>query len=382
MIQNPVISSSNQATKTNTVLKVVAHIARIFVGGVFIFSGLVKLNDPVGTQIKLEEYFEVFAADLPALHDFWLALVPYALYFSVLMCAAEVILGVALLVSYKLKTTSWALLLLVIFFTFLTFYSAYFNKVTDCGCFGDFMKLKPWTSFTKDIVLLVLILLILSQRAIYRNLRTGWLVGLSAIFSLALAVYAILFLPPVDFSAYKIGANIPAQMQPSEPLKYKYVLEKNGKTEEMEKYPTDTTYHFKEMVLMNENAKPKITDYKVWNDSGDFTQETFTGQKLIVILKNTPDLNNASLSDIRSLVNALKDSPVQSLILTSNSDAEIKKICQAHQLTIPYYFADGTVLKTIARSNPGIWLLKDGTVRGKWHYNSTPTKAEILDLLQ
>ena len=106
MIQNPVISSTQQATKTNIVLKVVAHIARIFVGGVFIFSGLVKLNDPVGTQIKLEEYFEVFAADLPALHDFWLALVPYALYFSVLMCAAEVILGVALLVSYKLKTTS------------------------------------------------------------------------------------------------------------------------------------------------------------------------------------------------------------------------------------------------------------------------------------
>jgi uncharacterized membrane protein YphA (DoxX/SURF4 family) len=363
-------------------MKITAHIARILVGVIFIFSGLVKLNDPAGTQIKLEEYFEVFATDWPVMHDFWMALVPYALYFSVLMCAAEVVLGVALLVSYKLKTTSWILLLLVIFFTFLTFYSAYYNKVTDCGCFGDFIKLKPWTSFGKDIFLLVLILFILWKRAIYRNLPTGSLVALSAIFSLGVALYAILFLPPFDFLPYKIGANIPAQMKPSEPLRYKYILEKDGKTTEFEQYPSDTTYKFKEMVLVNENAKPKITDYKVWNDTGDFTQETFKGEKLILIFKNTDDLNSASLADIRSLVNSLKDTNVQPLILTSNSDADMKRICQAHQLEVPYYYADGTVLKTIARSNPGIWLLKDGTVMGKWHYNSTPNRGEILDKLQ
>jgi len=363
-------------------MKIAAHIARFVVGAIFIFSGLVKLNDPVGTQIKLEEYFEVFATDWPFMHDFWMALVPYALYFSVLMCAAEVILGVALLVSYKLKTTSWVLLLLVVFFTFLTFYSAYYNKVTDCGCFGDFVKLKPWASFSKDIFLLVLILFILWQRAIYRSLRTGWLVGLSAIFSLALALYAILFLPPIDFLPYKIGANIPAQMQASEPLRYKYILEKNGKTESFEQYPNDTTYKFKEMVLINEGAKPKITDYKVWNDTGDFTQETLKGEKLIVVFKNTPDLNNASLAKIRTLVNSLKDTNVQSLILTSNSGDTMQQICKAHQLEMPYYYADGTVLKTISRANPGLWLLKDGTVMGKWHYNSTPTRGEILDKLQ
>jgi uncharacterized membrane protein YphA (DoxX/SURF4 family) len=356
-------------------MKIAAHIARILVGAIFIFSGLVKLNDPVGTQIKLE-------ADWPVMHDFWMALVPYALYFSVLMCAAEVVLGVALLVSYKLKTTSWVLLLLVVFFTFLTFYSAYYNKVTDCGCFGDFLKLKPWTSFSKDVFLLVLILFILWQRGIYQNLRTGFFVGLSAVFSLALAIYAIMFLPPLDFLPYKIGANIPAQMQPSEPMRYKYILEKDGKTEEFEQYPSDTTYKFKEMVLLNEEAKPKITDYKVWNDAGDFTQETFKGEKLILIFKNSTDLNSASLSDIRTLVNSLKDSDVQPLILTSNSAETMQQICASHQLNVPFYYADGTVLKTISRSNPGIWLLKDGTVKGKWHYNSTPDRGEVLDLLQ
>ncbi len=362
-------------------MKILAHIVRFLVGGIFIFSGLVKLNDPVGTQIKLEEYFEVFAADMPVMHDFWMSLVPFALYFSVLMCAAEVILGVALIVSWRLKQVNWVLLLLIIFFTFLTFYSAYYNKVTDCGCFGDFLKLKPWTSFTKDIVLLVLVLFLIWQRNLFRNLRTGSLVGLSAIFSVALAFYAIRYLPPIDFLPYKIGNNIPQLMQPSEPLRYKYIMEKDGKTEEFEKYPSDTTYKYKEMVLINENAKPKITDYKVWNNDGDFTQETFKGKKLIVIIKNGTDLNGASLAEIRSLVNSVKDSGIEPLILTSNSDADIQEIRKAYLLDIPYYFADGTVLKTISRSNLGIWLLQDGTVKGKWHYNTTPDKETVLSKL-
>ena len=133
-------------------MKIAAQIAKVIVGILFIFSGLIKLNDPVGTEIKLEEYFEVFAQDLPALHDFFIGLVPFALYFSVLLCVAEVVLGVALLVSYKPKSTSWLLLITIVFFTFLTFYSAYFNRVTDCGCFGDAIKLKPWTSFSKDML--------------------------------------------------------------------------------------------------------------------------------------------------------------------------------------------------------------------------------------
>ena len=362
-------------------MKILAHIVRFLVGGIFIFSGLVKLNDPVGTQIKLEEYFEVFATDMPFMHDFWMALVPLALYFSVLMCAAEVILGVALLASWRLKQVNWILLALIVFFTFLTFYSAYFNKVTDCGCFGDFLKLKPWTSFTKDIILLVLILFLIWQSKVFRSLRTGSLVAFSAILSIALAIYAIRYLPPVDFLPYKIGNNIPQLMQPSEPLRYKYVMEKEGKTEEFEQFPSDTTYKYKEMVLINENAKPKITDYKVWNNEGDLSQETFTGKKLIMIIKNGPDLNVASLAEIRSLIKSLKGTGVESLILTSNSDAEIQEIRKAYAIDVPYYFADGTVLKTISRSNPGIWLLKDGTVKGKWHYNTTPDKAAVLGKL-
>ncbi|GAB2773824.1 DoxX family protein [Rhabdobacter roseus] len=363
-------------------MKIFAQFARFIVGVLFIFSGLIKLNDPVGTQIKLEEYFEVFATDLPALHDLFVALIPYALYLSVFLCTAEVVLGVALLVRYKPKATSWLLLAIILFFTFLTFYSAYFNKVTDCGCFGDAIKLKPWTSFGKDVFLLVLIIFIIYRRRDFRSLPTGMVVAVATVLSLGIAFYAIRHLPILDLLPYRVGANIPQQMQPSEPIRYQYVFEKDGKTQKYEQYPSDTTLVFKEMVVLNEDAKPKITDYRAWNDEGDFTQESFQGKKLILIIKNLKDLNTAAFPAIRKLVDELKTQGVEPLIFTSVSSTQIEQLRREQQLNIPYYYADATVLKTISRSNPGLWLLQEGSVRGKWHYNDTPTAEEVLTLLQ
>ena len=363
-------------------MKILAHISRVIVGLLFIFSGLIKLNDPVGTQYKLEEYFEVFATDFSNFQHFFEALIPFALYFSVFLCAAEVVLGIALLVGYKPKTISWLLLLIIIFFTFLTFYSAYFNKVTDCGCFGAAIKLTPWTSFGKDVFLLILILIILYQRKIFKSQPTGFIVALSTLASLGIAVYAIRHLPIIDLLSYRVGANIPAQMKPSEPLKYKYVFTKAGKDLEFEQYPTDTTLVFKDMIVLNEDAKPKITDYRVWNDEGDFTEQSFKGTKLFLIIKNLTDINTAAFPDIQKLVNAVKKKGVEPIVLTSASSAEISKFLTAHQLVVPYYYVDATVLKTISRSNPGLWLLKDGTVKGKWHYNDTPTEEEVVEDLE
>ena len=363
-------------------MKILAQISRVIVGLLFIFSGLIKLNDPVGTQYKLEEYFEVFATDLPQFHDFFMALVPLALYFSVFLCTAEVVLGIALLVGYKPRTISWFLLAIITFFTFLTFYSAYFNKVTDCGCFGAAIKLTPWTSFGKDLFLLVLIIIIVIYRKRFTVLPTGIIVVISTIASLGIAVYALRHLPILDLLPYRVGANIPAQLKPSEPLRYSYVFEKDGKEFEFEKYPTDTTLKFKEMLVLNEDAKPKITDYKVWNDEGDFTEGTFEGKKLFLIIKNLTDINTAALPDINKLINNVKTKGVEPVILTSGNSDEIVKFLSAHQLNAPYYYVDATVLKTISRSNPGLWLLKDGTVKGKWHYNDTPTAEEVIELVK
>src|SRR3954465_11499556 len=136
-------------------MKLLANIARFLVGVLFIISGFIKANDPLGFSYKLDEYFVVF-------HMEWLSAISLGL--AIFICAAEIGLGVATLAGAKMKFTSWSLLLMIIFFTFLTFYSWYFNKVTDCGCFGDALHLTPLQSFEKDIVLLVLILLIFSQR--------------------------------------------------------------------------------------------------------------------------------------------------------------------------------------------------------------------------
>ncbi|MBC8155123.1 MAG: DoxX family protein [Bacteroidetes bacterium] len=359
-----------------------ARIARFLVGTVFIISGLIKINDPLGTQIKFDEYFEVFAQDVPLLHGFFTGLVPFTLLMSVLFCASEVVLGVALLARYKPKLTIWILLLLVTFFTFLTFYSAYFNRVTDCGCFGEAIKLKPWTSFTKDVVLMVLILFIIGHRNRIMPRKMGWLVALTTVLTVGLGVYAILFLPPVDMLPYAVGKSIPTQMKPSEALRYTYIMEKAGKTAEFATYPTDTTYTFKEMVLANENAKPKITDYRVWNDAGDFTPQTFEGNKLFVIVKTTTDIDAGSIPAIRSLVNGLKGTDITPIILTSVSTDEINRFRTEYQLDLPAYQADATVLKTIMRANPGTWLLSNGVVKGKWHYNSTPTAVEVKTMIE
>ena len=134
-------------------MKTIVGIARIFVGIFFIISGFIKMNDPVGFSYKLQEYFGEDVLNLPFLQ-------PFALGIAVFVVIYELLLGVMLILGYRKKFTMWSLLLMIIFFTFLTFYSAYFNKVTDCGCFGDALPLTPWQSFWKDVVLLVLILLI------------------------------------------------------------------------------------------------------------------------------------------------------------------------------------------------------------------------------
>jgi len=137
-------------------MKWLDYLVRYFVGGLFIFSGLVKLNDPMGTEIKMEEYFEVFSSDFTHLFEY---LIPYAMVIGMILIILEIVLGVAVLLSFKMKWTLRALGILIIFFTFLTFYSAYFNKVTDCGCFGDAIPLTPWQSFSKDVMFIILIMI-------------------------------------------------------------------------------------------------------------------------------------------------------------------------------------------------------------------------------
>ncbi|TPE45353.1 BT_3928 family protein [Pontibacter mangrovi] len=363
-------------------MKFISNLFWLFVAVLFIFSGLIKINDPVGTAIKLEEYFEVFSTDIA---PFFKSFEPYSLFLSIFLSAAEIVLGVALLVRYQLKLVLWLLLIMIVFFTFLTFYSAYFNKVTDCGCFGDAIKLTPWESFTKDVVLLIMILVLLfTQQYLQPFMRasSGAIITIiTAALSVAVGWFAYEHLPYIDFRSYKIGNNIPALMKPSEPLRYKYIMTKNGQDEEFEEYPTDTTYTFKEMVAINPEAGPKITDFNVWNDTADLTQEVLTGKKLLIIVQSVAKAKQDNFDSINALVKAAEAAGITPMVVTSSSAAEFEAFRHEVNLAVPYYFGDGTVLKTIIRSNPGLVLLQDGTVKGKWHHNDTPSIEEVQELL-
>ncbi|KAA9340316.1 BT_3928 family protein [Adhaeribacter soli] len=363
-------------------MKWITRFCWIFVGVLFIFSGLIKINDPAGTAIKLEEYFEVFGHDFGS---FFLSFRPLSLYLAIFLNVLEIALGVALLMRWHLKTVLNALLALIVFFTFLTFYSAYFNKVTDCGCFGDAIKLTPWESFTKDIVLLVMIVILIATKRYIpaqRNYRmAGIVTGIATAFSFLVGMYAILHEPILDFRAYKVGNNIPALMKPSEPLRYKYIMEKNGQEKEFEVYPTDTTWVYKEMVPLNPEAGPKITDFSVWNDEGTFTDEVFTGNKLLILVHTVEKTDKSAFAEINKLVEELQGAPLQIWALTSSGGQQFDVFRHEQNLAVPFYFTDATVLKTMMRSNPGIMLLKNGTVVGKWSRNDVPTAEEVKSKL-
>ena len=374
-------------------MRFIYSILRYLVGSIFIFSGLIKINDPVGTQIKLEEYFGVFSTDFTSLFDL---LVPFALLISIVLCTLEIIIGIALLMNYKMRIVLKLLLSLIVFFTFLTFYSAYFNKVTDCGCFGDAIKLTPWESFYKDIILLVFSISIYFLNKNLKNqvgifyikifddkvFRNGIII-VSTIISLIISFSAINFLPFIDFRAYKIGNYIPDLMNPSEELKYSYIMEKEGREYEFESYPLDESFTFKKIKLLNPEAQPKITDYSLWNETGDYTNESFLGNKLFIIIHdvNKMGLKGRKLEDFISHLKILVSNInfwIEPIIITSSDSKSFNDFKEKYNIEIKNVYGDATVLKTIIRSNPGFFLLRNGTVTGKWHYNKFPDAKEIL----
>lgn len=362
-------------------MRIIYELARYSVGGLFIFSGLIKVNDPVGTAIKLEEYFDVFSYDIA---PFFAWFIPAALFLSVFLSVLEIVLGVALIVGFKMRATAWSLLTLIVFFTFLTFYSAYFNKVTDCGCFGDAIKLTPWESFTKDIILLFLIGLIFINKDRYLSVFPSWFqlmkVGGATVFFILFAVYTIRHLPILDFRAYAIGNHLPSLMQPSEPLRYEYVMEKDGEEFTFENYPSEGDYEFISMDLVNPEAEPKITDLNVWTDEDDFTDDLMIGNKLLVVIYSADKANTFNMEEIKKLSENLPNG-IDAWILTSSGYSIFEPFRHEHQLALPFYYADATVLKTMVRSNPGILLISNGTVKGKWHHNDVPDLEELIDSL-
>jgi uncharacterized membrane protein YphA (DoxX/SURF4 family) len=358
---------------------------RLSTGVLFIFSGLIKLNDPIGTEIKLEEYFEVFSTDFAGFFKYF---IPASLEIGLILVILEVVLGFALLINYRMEITTRVLIALILFFTFLTFYSAYFEKVTDCGCFGDAIPLKPWQSFYKDLILLAFSLHLVWYRKKFGPLVNNKIADISmasiTVICLIVGIYSIEHLPYIDFRPYKVGDNIKENMQPEEQPIFEYTFEKDGEQVKSQKYLLESNgYKLVEYRIINEDkTTPKITDFNVWNpDVGDFTEQVFEGIKLVVIIVDADKANRKHMNSISELVEQV-GSRIESIVLTSSDPTIFEPFRHEYQLAIPYFFADATVLKAMIRSNPGTMLLNNGIVMGKWHYNDTPGPNELLDALE
>jgi len=386
-------------------MKIAINIIRIFVALLFIFSGLIKANDPLGTAYKMEEYFEVWTADLTTssffLKDTLMNLFHFmnghTLFLSITMNAFEIIAGAALLLGWRMKLFSWLLLLLMIFFTILTGYTYKTGRPTNCGCFGDCIKITPEYSFYKDILLSALILVILFARRHIKPLfaprSNTALMLLVTIFSFGLQWYALKYLPPVDCLPFKKGNSIPEKMKvPAnavpDSIVMTFVYEKQGQKVEFtaDKFPADfndSLYKFKnrydKVARKGKNNEPPIKGFSLTSASstdstGNATISDSTHvilsepQALLLFNTDLPGTTPAWKDELLAVYAEANKKGIPFYFVTSNRDLANKIFSQMGFQNITVLNCDFTAIRTAARSNPTLYYLKQGIVAGKWSY--------------
>ncbi|MGB0166089.1 MAG: MauE/DoxX family redox-associated membrane protein [Luteibaculum sp.] len=426
-------------------MKAIVLISRILVGSLFIVSGLIKANDTLGFSYKLVEYFEPGVLNIEFL-------IPYALPLSFIICVVEVVLGALVLFGYRIKLTAFLLLGMILFFTWLTFYSAFFNKVTDCGCFGDAIKLTPWQSFYKDVVLLVLIAVIFLRRnkievntlahdkvilpfsliliVLFSAGMLGWqfpwiftillFVGVVAfkygikmrgdipviawikLVTIAFSAYTLYYLPIKDFRPYAIGKSIPEGMKTAEELGleapvYATMYQLKNKSTGEEKTVRSDIYMEKKMweewdyvdavgdpFKVKDGYEPPIHDFGILSADGEDVTFDFLDRSEPFFFVITYDIGKASSSSSDELNQLQKDAAQKGIDmygLSASSIEEIARYKMDNELSFEFFNADAIVLKTIIRSNPGLLLIENGVIKGKWPHTAYPDLKEAMEQL-
>ncbi len=506
-------------------MKLITNILRILTGILFVFSGFIKINDPIGFSIKLEEYFHVFAADLAPTPDTllitisnpelqvnetytrvlhnetektfsystsswqsvevkddkgninaqfdktlftilidgqelfkkeiqkndaapsnfvvsvtiarkdvysktvsiennkpvnredkfnladnvkelgWLgklfkAMIPFVLLIAVFICVFEILMGISLLIGWQRNLTLWLLALMILFFTFLTWYSAYYNKVTDCGCFGNAIPLTPWESFTKDLILSFFILILIFLRKYIKPIFSSgfsWkLISIFFLLTVLFAFYCWYYLPVFNFLKFAKGNNIeklttlPPEAK-QEKREMVFIYTKDGKDYEFttqqltdKKILENPSYKFKDRLdkVIEEGDRPEIHDFMMVDSDGiDHVKEFFEKDeyKLLMVSEGLTKTRPRAMRKMAALAKEWTEkSKFEFWALTSSSPEEAEAMRHEYQFTFKFYFGDNTNLKSIIRSNPGLLLFKKGTVVATWPSTDLPRYKEIL----
>lgn len=351
-------------------------LSRWFVGVLFIFSGLVKANDPLGLSYKMQEFFEVWQLGF---------LDPYTFAFSIAMITFEIIAGVAIIIGWQFRVFSWLIFLLIVFFTFLTGYAVLSGKVKECGCFGDCIPLTATQSFTKDLILLVIVSWLLIKRnhitsSLHARSASILLIA-STIATIYLQFYALEYLPPLDCLPYKKGADINEQMKiPANAIPdstvITFVYQKEGKEVEFdtEHFPedfNDSLYVFVrryDKLIRKGNAEPAIKDFVIMTAQGvDTTSKILNDpREMWVIFIRKIDSGSFSWINAIQKINSWSINNDRPVIVITPQYEDVANAFNQSKIQLPVYKGDLVAIKTAARSNPTLYKLQQGVILGKW----------------
>jgi uncharacterized membrane protein YphA (DoxX/SURF4 family) len=358
-----------------------------FVGVLFIFSGFIKANDPLGFGYKLEEYFEIFNMRF---------FIPIEAYISIFICIFEMVVGVMLLLGARVRFTLWVLMLMMVFFTWLTFYAAYSGKITDCGCFGDFLHISPWESFSKDVLLLVFtVVLVFGRRHLQPALgRMGETIGvvLAVLVFTWIPYHTYTHLPFFDFRAYKPGTNLIDAQKNVREGQYETILRyKNLKTGElkdftMKNYPWQDTLNWAhDSTITKTIVEPilaPVHDFHLATfDGSDYSDDVINapGPKLFLVCRDLSESKRSVFPAAKDLAELCKKDHVPFYLLTSSTQQEDSLFEKEINYHFETFSVDGTQLKTMIRSNPGLVLLDGPVVKAMWAGIDMPAYSELKE---
>jgi len=366
-------------------MKIVLHAARILLGITFIFSGFVKGIDPWGSAYKIVDYLNAMGLD-------WLTFAAFPL--GMLRDFSEFLIGAALLFNIGLRIFSWGALVFMGFFTPLTLWIALKNPVSDCGCFGDALVISNWGTFYKNIVLIAAAILVVVYRKKIKGfpgIKSGIILG-SATTALyfVLVIWSIRHEPVIDFRPYKTGVNIPGAMViPADAPKDVYentFYYKNRKTGEIvrftdKNYPWQDTINWEfnrmdEAVLVKKGYTPPIHGFSIESREGDNVSEFFFGEDkpvFILIAYNLEKSSRKNQDRINRLANWAISKNYPFICLTATVFEKCDQFREETAAPYEFFHSDETALKTVIRSNPGLIVLKKGTIIAKYHFNDIPS---------
>ena len=377
----------SKARGNNILLTLLVNVCRLVVGATFVFSGFVKAIDPTGTQYKIQDYLA--AAGLAGALPGWLTLVV-----SVLLAALEFCLGVFMLFAMHRRLVSKITVAFMVVMTLVTVWLAAFNPIKDCGCFGDAIHLTNTQTLLKNIILLACAVVVAWKPLLmYRFLSrsTQWIaVNYTILFILLLSGHCLYHLPILDFRPYHVGVNIKKGMEipegaPQPQFETTFIMEKNGERKEfsLDNYP-DSTWQFidSKTVQTKEGYTPPIHDFSIQLADGDDITDSILSRRGYTFLLISPHLENAddsNFGDIDQIYEYSQEQGIPFYCLTASTEKDIQHWENITGAEYQFFMTDETTIKTIIRSNPGLLLLKDGTIIRKWSHNDLPAGKSLQD---